>query len=120
MQSTPFSLFAPFGHHIPHIHRACIACLKKDEDGYTPLHRASYNGRLRAIGYLLSQNADVSARTEDGWTALHCAARWAKPKAVTLLLENGADINATTKGYMFVSWILHDLSCAGLLGLKIE
>lgn len=66
--------------------------------GYTPLHRASYNGRLRAIGVLLSRGADVDARTREGWTPLHSAARWAKAKAVTLLLENGANVNARTDG----------------------
>jgi ankyrin repeat protein len=66
--------------------------------GYTPLHRACYNGRLKAIGVLLARGADVNAASLDGWTPLHSAARWAKAKAITLLLENGSNVNAQTNG----------------------
>lgn len=69
-----------------------------DSAGYTPLHRACYNGRLKAIGVLLARGANVNAVSRDGWTPLHSAARWAKAKAVTLLVENGANLNAQTQG----------------------
>ena len=48
----------------------------KDSDGYTALHRASYNGHLDVISQLISSGASVVARTDDGWQPLHCACRW--------------------------------------------
>lgn len=48
----------------------------KDSDGYTPLHRASYNGHTNVVRVLLQRGADLDARTEDGWQPLHCACRW--------------------------------------------
>lgn len=48
----------------------------RDTDGYSPLHRASYNGHENVVRVLLQRGADVQARTEDGWQPLHCACRW--------------------------------------------
>lgn len=70
----------------------------KDEDEYTALHRASYNGHVPVVEYLLEVKADVSARTEDGWQPLHCACRWNKVDVASLLLQNGAVINSQTNG----------------------
>ena len=48
----------------------------RDEDGYSPLHRACYNGHADVVKVLLPRGADVQAKTEDGWQPLHCACRW--------------------------------------------
>jgi hypothetical protein len=69
-----------------------------DEDGYTPLHRAAYNGRLGVLRVLLAHGADVAARTAEGWTALHSAARWGQAAAAELLLAHGADPAAVSNG----------------------
>lgn len=69
-----------------------------DEDQYTALHRAAYNGRLEVAEFLLSAGAKVDARTIDGWQPLHCTCRWNKTEVASLLLQNGADINAQTNG----------------------
>ncbi|XP_070561482.1 ankyrin repeat domain-containing protein 49-like [Ptychodera flava] len=70
----------------------------QDDDGYTPLHRASYNGHLQAIELLLKNGADVKARTQDGWQPLHSACKWNNAEAASLLLQNGSDINSQTNG----------------------
>lgn len=70
----------------------------KDEDGYSALHRASYNGHLGVAEYLIAAGADVNNRSEDGWQPLHSACRWNKVAVASLLLQNGALINATTNG----------------------
>ncbi|XP_033097738.1 ankyrin repeat domain-containing protein 49-like [Anneissia japonica] len=75
---------------------SCVGCC--DEDGYTPLHRASYNGHVAMVTYLLGHNASVRARTLDGWEPLHCACRWGQASVAAILLENGADINSQTNG----------------------
>ena len=70
----------------------------RDEDLYSALHRASYNGHLSVVEYLLSIGADIKACTEDDWQPLHCACRWNKADVASLLLQNGAVINSQTKG----------------------
>ncbi|KAL3841676.1 hypothetical protein ACJMK2_019788 [Sinanodonta woodiana] len=72
--------------------------LTRDADGYTPLHRSSYNGHLEMIEVLLAHGADVHAKTLDGWHPLHSACRWNQADVAMLLLQNGADINAQTNG----------------------
>ena len=70
----------------------------RDEDEYTPLHRASYNGHIDVVEYLLYSGADIQARTIDGWQPLHCACRLNKYRTAALLLQNGALINSKTNG----------------------
>ena len=56
----------------------------QDDDGYTALHRAAYNGHTEAIKLLIEYGADIGSRTKDGWQPLHCACKWNK----TLSVEN--------------------------------
>lgn len=69
-----------------------------DEDGYTPLHRASYSGHVDVVSALLSTGSRVNPRTIDGWTPLHSACRWSRITVVSLLLQHGAELNAQTNG----------------------
>lgn len=69
-----------------------------DEDQYSALHRACYNGHLPVVEYLISVGADIKACTEDGWQPLHCACRWNKADVASLLLQNGAIVNSRTHG----------------------
>ena len=50
----------------------------KDSDGYTALHRASYNGHVEMVKVLLKHGADISSLTDNMWQPLHCACRWGK------------------------------------------
>lgn len=69
-----------------------------DEDMYTPLHRASYNGHVEVLKILLTNGADINARTLDGWQPFHCACRWDNLEAAKLLLSLGADKHSVTNG----------------------
>ena len=67
-----------------------------DCDGYTPLHRASYNGHVDTIILLLDKGANLHARASNGWQPIHSACRWCHVQAAALLIDAGADINART------------------------
>ena len=69
----------------------------RDEDEYTPLHRAAYSGHLDIVRELVAQGADVHAVTVDGWTPLHSACKWNNTRVASFLLQHDADINAQTK-----------------------
>ncbi|KAL7842917.1 hypothetical protein SRHO_G00246060 [Serrasalmus rhombeus] len=72
----------------------------RDDDGYTPLHRAAYSGHLSIASVLLDARAELHARTVDGWTPLHSASRWGHTAVASCLLRRGASVNATTKGQL--------------------
>eukprot|EP00069_Balaena_mysticetus_P002145 bmy_15512T0 len=72
----------------------------RDEDGYTPLHRAAYSGHLDVVRELIAHRADVRAVTVDGWTPLHSACKWNNTRVASFLLQHDADINAQTKGLL--------------------
>lgn len=72
----------------------------RDEDEYTPLHRAAYSGHIDVVRELVAKGADVHAVTVDGWTPLHSACKWNNTKVASFLLQHDADINAQTKGLL--------------------
>ena len=88
-----------------------------DEDNYTALHRAAYNGHLETAEFLLSAGAKVDAKTIDGWQPLHCACRWNKARLASLLLQNGANVNAQTNGKQTP---LHLAACNGRVKSCLE
>lgn len=69
-----------------------------DADGYTPLHRASYNANVPLLKLLLAHGADPNARTQFGWTPVHSSCQWTHAECVAVLLQHGADVNARTNG----------------------
>lgn len=69
-----------------------------DEDNYSALHRASYNGHVPVVEYLLKVGARVDVVTADGWQPLHSACQWNKAHVASLLLQNGAVVNSLTNG----------------------
>jgi hypothetical protein len=73
--------------------------------GWTPLHRAAYNGHAEVCGLLLDHGADVAAKDQDDETPLHHAANDGCTDVVNLLLERGADVNSkTTAGETPLHW----------------
>lgn len=70
----------------------------RDNDGYTPLHRACYNNFMDMARLLLQYGANPNARTELGWTPLHSACKWNNADCAQLLLQFGSDVNAESDG----------------------
>lgn len=70
----------------------------RDDDGYTPLHRACYNNNTEMVDLLLSYDADIAAKTEFQWQPLHSACQWNNYKCAAKLLQHGADVNAKSNG----------------------
>ncbi|KAG8901712.1 hypothetical protein FRC00_005116 [Tulasnella sp. 408] len=63
----------------------------EDKEGETALHKASLNGHINVLKYLLSleiEKADVHAQDADGWTALHNACSKGYLDIVRFLCEN--------------------------------
>lgn len=68
----------------------------RDEDGWTPLLRATYNrAPIRLIALLLDHGARVDARNNGGNASLSHALRSGDAGVAKLLLERGADIRIT-------------------------
>jgi len=71
-----------------------------DKDSFgseSPLIKASYYGKLKAVKYLLEKGADVKLIDYRGNTALLNAAYNGHTKVVAELLRNGAEINERNK-----------------------
>ena len=72
----------------------------RDEYGYTPLHRAAFQGNKAVAALLLENGAFIEATNQAGSTPLLVALSKEQQEqidlgVVTLLLEHGADANAT-------------------------
>jgi len=70
----------------------------RDEDLYTPLHRAAYSNHIQVVRYLLEKGADPLATTDTGWTPLHSAAKWNNTDIVEVLLNVGTPVNTGSEG----------------------
>lgn len=66
----------------------------KDSNGYTALHRASDNGNLKIVKFLIGKGANIEAKTVYGDTSLVRAAYKGHLPVVKYLVSKGADINA--------------------------
>ncbi|MDA8085716.1 MAG: ankyrin repeat domain-containing protein, partial [Nitrospiraceae bacterium] len=66
----------------------------KNNNGYTPLHRAAEFGHKDVAQTLIAHGADVNAKDNNGDTPLHEAAEGGQADIVKLLIAHGADINA--------------------------
>ncbi|CAB1432486.1 unnamed protein product [Pleuronectes platessa] len=66
---------------------------KRNEKGETSLHRASIDGNLKQVQYLVEQGHPVNPRDYCGWTPLHEACNHGHHDIVAVLLDRGANIN---------------------------
>lgn len=67
------------------------------QDLNSDLLRAAEQGNTASVKALMSQGADVNAKSKDGWTALMFAATMGHTEIVKTLLAKGADVNAKSK-----------------------
>jgi len=65
-----------------------------EEDGYTCLMIAAYNGHLDICRLLVDKGAQVTVKDRTGWTPLHCAAEQGHVEIVRLLCDHGAYVEA--------------------------
>jgi ankyrin repeat protein len=66
---------------------------KDDEDGWTALMCASYQGHVKVVKLLLVRGALIDIQINGGSTALIAASFYGKIECVRLLLERGADMS---------------------------
>jgi ankyrin repeat protein len=59
----------------------------QDRDGFTPLHRALYDGTIGVANLLLERNANINAQTRNQETPLHFAALLGDSAMVQACLE---------------------------------
>jgi len=69
----------------------------KDDDGWTPLHWASWKDNVEIAELLIEKGADLEAKDNSGRTPLHWAAERNYIEIAKLLLERGADVEAKDK-----------------------
>lgn len=69
----------------------------ENEDGDSPLHLASSNGRTEVVQVLLQASADVEARNTLLWTPLDCASANGHLDVCKLLIENNAPLDPLDK-----------------------
>ena len=74
----------------------CVVCwdCTKNDDGWTPLHKAAYEGYREIVELLIAKGADVNAKTKYGTTPLHTASDSGYKEIAELLIAKGADVNA--------------------------
>ena len=66
------------------------------QEGYTPLHAASYNGHSAIVDLLIAHGAKVNAKSNKHVTSLHMAAQQGHHLIVEKLCLKGADAEAET------------------------
>ncbi|KAL2323598.1 hypothetical protein Fmac_027977 [Flemingia macrophylla] len=62
----------------------------RDQNGWSPLHWASFKGRIKSVKVLLDHGAEVDTVDDAGYTPLHCAAQAGHLQVALLLISHGA------------------------------
>ncbi|XP_062024101.1 protein VAPYRIN-LIKE-like [Rosa rugosa] len=65
----------------------------RDQNGWTPLHRAAFKGRIECVKVLLNHGAQLDVVDDAGYTPLHCAVEAGHVQVALLLVAHGARAN---------------------------
>ncbi|KAH7517154.1 hypothetical protein FEM48_Zijuj09G0032200 [Ziziphus jujuba var. spinosa] len=65
----------------------------RDQNGWTPLHRAAFKGRIECVKVLLNHGALVDVVDDAGFTPLYCAVEAGHVQVALLLIAHGARPN---------------------------
>ncbi|KAL6208514.1 hypothetical protein ACLB2K_019463 [Fragaria x ananassa] len=65
----------------------------RDQNGWTPLHRAAFKGRIECVKVLLNHGAQLDVVDNAGYTPLHCAVEAGHVQVALLLVAHGARAN---------------------------
>lgn len=65
----------------------------RDQNGWTPLHRAAFKGKIESVKLLLNHGANVDLVDDAGYTPLHCAVMAGHVQVALLLIAHGARAN---------------------------
>lgn len=69
----------------------------KGEEGFTPMHFASFHGNLYLIKLLLKYGATIYAKNKQDINMLHVAAQGDQPSSLNFFRLLGLDINSRDK-----------------------
>ena len=82
----------------------------ESEQGFYPLHFASFHGNIQLIKLLMRNKADFTVKTNEGINMLHVAAQGDQAYSLTYFKERGLSIKSRDKEK---STPLHWACCAG-------
>ena len=92
----------------------------KDEDGETPLYRASFWNLVGIAKLLIENGADVNAKDTYGFTPLYWASYKGYADIAKFLIDNGADVNAQNNYGWAPLYCALDLNQIGIAKLLIK
>ena len=64
------------------------------ERGWSYLHKAAYEGKIDDVRFLISEGANINAKSKDNDTPLHVALMNEEEDIASVLILEGADVNA--------------------------
>ncbi|CAG2101522.1 unnamed protein product [Medioppia subpectinata] len=94
----------------PHL----VNCRDLDGRLSTPIHFAAGYNRVNVVEFLLSRNADVSAKDKGGLAPLHNACSYGHLEVAELLIKHKANVNATD---LWKFTPLHEASAKGKIDI---
>lgn len=71
---------------------------RRDQYGWTALHRAAFKGRTKIVEFLLDNGAEPDAVDDVGFTPLMCAAEAGRTQTATVLINRGSSRQQGLKG----------------------